>query len=122
MKVDEFFAGEDLSRQLFDQIHSFLTALGSFETRVTKSQISFRREKAFAWVWMPGKYLQRPVAPLVLTFVFSYRDASPRWKEIVEPSPGNFTHHLELYSLGDLDHEVEGWLREAWKIGVKHKN
>ena len=121
MTIDEFFAGEDLSRQLFDKIQGFLTTLGPFETKVSKSQICFRREKAFAWVWMPGKYLHRKVAPLVVTFVFDHRDPSPRWKEVVEPAPGHFTHHLELLSLNDIDGQVDGWFREAWIIGIKKK-
>ena len=81
---------------------------------MTKSQIAFRRRKAFAWVWIPGKYLRGRTAPLVLTFVFRSRNASPRWKEIVEPAAGRFTHHLELYRTEDIDEEVLGWLREAW--------
>ncbi len=121
MSLDEFFAGEPLSRQLFDRIQQYLATLGSFEIRVTKSQVSFRRDKGFAWVWMPGKYLHRPVAPLVLTFVFDQRDKSPRWKEIVEPAQGHFTHHLELSSLSDIDGEVEGWLHRAWLVGTGQK-
>ncbi len=121
LSLDEFFAGEPISRQLFDRIQQYLTTLGSFETRVTKSQVSFRRYRPFAWVWMPGKYLHRQVAPLVLTFVFDYRDKSPRWKEIVAPAPGHFTHHLELYSLSDIDGDVEGWLKQAWVDGAMKK-
>jgi hypothetical protein len=59
-------------------------------------------------------YLNGKVAPLVLTFVFHTKDASPRWKEIVEPSPGNYTHHLELFSVNDIDDQVRAWLRDAW--------
>ncbi len=114
MTLDEFFAGEELPKQLFNKIYDILTALGPTETRVTKSQIKLLRRKAIAWVWMPGKYLQRKVAPLVLTFVFDHQDPSPRWKEIVEPSHGNFTHHLELYTTADIDSQVEGWLKVAW--------
>ena len=113
MTLDEFFAGQDLSRQLFDKIAALVNAMASVEIRVTKSQVCFRRRKAFAWVWMPGMYLNRQVAPLVLTFVFHHKDPSPRWKEIVQPSPGHFTHHLELYSLEEIDDEVAGWLRYA---------
>jgi hypothetical protein len=83
---------------------------------VSKSQVSFRRRKAFAWVWMPDQYLRGKSAPLVLALSFSHRDTSPRWKEIVEPRPGRFTHHLELFSVADVDGEVRGWLRDAWAV------
>jgi hypothetical protein len=114
MTVDEFFNGQDLSRQLFDTLYRVAGTIGNVDIRVTKSQISFRRQKAFAWVWMPGKYLHGTVAPLELTFVFRCRDKSTRWKEIVEPSPGHFTHHLELYSTNEIDDQVRDWLRDAW--------
>ncbi len=114
MSVNEFFAGENLSPQLYERIFNYLISLGPVEPRVTRSQICLRRRKAIAWVWMPGKYLHRKVAPLVLTFVFDSQDPSPRWKEIVVPGPGHFTHHLEVYTLNDIDAQVEGWLKKAW--------
>jgi hypothetical protein len=50
-----------------------------------------------------------------LKLAFNHRDSSPRWKEIVEPAPGRFTHHLELHSTADVDDEVRSWLQEAWE-------
>ncbi len=90
--------------------------LGETEIRVTKSQIAFRRRKAFAWAWIPAKYLHGETAPLVLTLALHRQDPSPRWKQIVEAYPGRFTHHLELFSMGDVDEEVENWLNEAWRL------
>jgi hypothetical protein len=91
-------------------------AVGSVAIRVSKSQVAFRRKRAFAWAWIPGKYLRgRHVAPLVLTLSLHRREPSSRWKEIVEPEPGRFTHHLEIYSPEDIDHLVLGWIREAWE-------
>jgi hypothetical protein len=80
--------------------------------------VAFYRRKAFAWAWMPDRYLHGKHASLVLTLSFRYRDSSPRWKEIVEPKPGRFTHHLELYSSADIDGEVRGWLRAAWEAAA----
>jgi len=102
MTLDEYFEGKDESRQLFEAIHSAIKMIGTAEIRVTKSQVAFRRRKTFAWVWMPGKYLRGKHAPLVLTLSLHNRDTSPRWKQIVEPAPGRFTHHLELYSTSDM--------------------
>jgi Domain of unknown function (DUF5655) len=114
MTLDEFFTGHKESRRLFDAVLSTMEAIGPVELRVSKSQIAFRHGKAFAWVWIPGKYLRRKTAPLVLSLSFRKRESSPRWKEIVEPSPGRFMHHLELYSINDIDNEVHDWLRDAW--------
>ncbi len=76
--------------------------------------MAFRRRKAFAWAWVPGKYLRGRVPQLVLTLALTRQDASPRWKEVVEAAPGHFTHHLEIYAAGEIDAEVGWWLREAW--------
>ena len=115
--LEEFFAGRNESRRLFEAVRRAIEANGPVEARVGKSQVSFRRRKALAWVWMPGRYLRGKTAPLVLTLSFPRRDVSPRWKEIAEPKPGRFTHHLELYSVADVDDEVRGWLRDAWEAG-----
>ena len=114
MSADEFFLGQEESRRLFDCVCRALERIGPADLRVTKSQIAFRRRKAFAWVWMPSKYLHRPAAPLVLTIALTSRNTSPRWKQVVEPRPGRFTHHLELYSPEDVDVEACDWLRQAW--------
>jgi hypothetical protein len=115
MDIDQFFARQPDSRSLFDVLCETITAFGRFEMRVTKSQIAFRRRKTFAIVWIPDRYLHRELALLVLTMGFSYRHPSSRWKQIVEPHPGYFTHHLELYSVTDIDGEVAGWLQAAWE-------
>jgi hypothetical protein len=113
-EVEAFFEGQPESRRLFEAVRRAIEAAGTAEVKVTKSQIAFRRRKAFAWVWRPEQYLRRPAAPLVLTMGFRRRDPSPRWKQIVEAAPGRFTHHLELYRPADIDDEVRQWLREAW--------
>jgi hypothetical protein len=114
MTLDEYFEGNEESRRLFEAVHKIIKTFGNAEIRVTKSQVAFRRRKSFAWVWIPGKYLRREAAPLVLTLSFPDKDPSSRWKEIVEPSPGRLTHHLELYSTSDIDEEVRSWLKDAW--------
>ena len=118
MTLDEFFAGREESRHIFDALQSAIDALGPVEVRVTKSQVAFRRSKAFAWAWVPGFYLRGRHAPLVLTLSFATRRPSPRWKQIVEPAPGRFTHHLELYTASEIDGEVRCWLREAWQAAA----
>ncbi len=117
MTLDEFFKNHPDARQLFEALRRLVAELGEVELAVTKSQVAFRRKKAFAWAWMPGMYLRnRPVAPLVLSLSLPARDPSPRWKEVVEPARGRFMHHLELYSADQLDDEVRQWLLRAWQM------
>lgn len=115
MTLDEFFAGRAAARSIFDALAGAVADLGDFALRVTRSQVAFCTSdgRAFAWAWTPGRYLRGKTAPLVLTLSLPYRDPSPCWKEIVEPSPGRFTHHLELYAVEDITPEVRGWLSDA---------
>ena len=114
MTLDEYFKEKDESRKIFDSLRSVIQTFDGVKMRVTKSQVAFYRRKSFAWAWIPGKYVRGKVALLVLTLSLSFKDASPRWKEIVEPRPGRFTHHLELHFISDIDDEVREWVRAAW--------
>lgn len=118
LTLDDYFSGREQSRQLFDAVHRAVAVFGLVELRVSKSQVAFRRRKAFAWVWIPGKYLGGETAPLVLTLSLPNRSPSSRWKQIVEPYPGRFTHHLELYTAEQVDDEVYQWLRQAWEDAI----
>lgn len=115
MMPDEFFAGHDQAKLLYLAVRDAVERLGDAEIRVTKSQIAFRRRRAFAWVWRPEAHLRRTgLAPLVLSISLCRRDDSPRWKEVVEPAPGRFMHHLEVREPAEIDEPVQGWLQEAW--------
>jgi len=100
---------------LFEAIRAEVEKIGPAEIRVSKSQIAFKRKRGFAWVWIPGQYLHGQAAPLVLSLALRRLDPSQRWKQVVEPYPGRFMHHLELNSADELDDEVRAFLREAWE-------
>ena len=111
--VGDFFAGHADSVAVARTVVAAVDALGPHTVRVTRSQVAFRRRVAFAWLWRPGQYVRSQV-PAVLSVGLPARDESPRWKEVVEPSPGRFTHHLELAVPEEVDDEVRGWLRTAY--------
>ena len=94
LDLDEFFSGHEESRSLFQAVREAIAAAGPADIRVTKSQVAFKRRRGFAFVWIPEMYLPGRDVPLVLTIGLRRRDASPRWKQVVEPAPGRFTHHV----------------------------
>lgn len=112
--LDAFFTGHEAARPLFDALRDMIATIGEADIRVSKSQVAFSRRRTFARAWAPDRYLGAGHAPLVLTLGFRRRDPSPRWKQIVEPKPGRFTHHLELHSAAEIDDEVRAWLQQAW--------
>lgn len=112
--VAALLAQQDGAKPIYRALRSAIAELGRCKTRVSKSQIAFTRDKAFALVWIPRQYLRGEHAPLVLTLLAHTAIRSARWKEVVQASPGHFTHHLELYRPQDVDREVKRLLRLAW--------
>ncbi len=115
---ERFFAKNPASYALYTAVRKEVDTIGDAGVRVGKSQVAFRHRVPFAAVWMPAQYLRGDTAPLVLTVYLPHRDPSPRWKEVVEPTTGRFTHHLELRQPDEVDGEVVGWLREAWQAAA----
>ena len=102
------------SADLLEHLRKAIGALGPVEEKESRSQLAFRRRRNVALAWAPGQYLGKRGAPLVLTLTFPERDQSSRWKEIVEPSPGLYTHHLELNDPSEIDDQVRVWLQRAY--------
>ena len=115
--VRDFFAGHPDGAAVAAAVVAAVEALGPHTVRVTRSQVAFRRRVAFAWLWRPAQYVRSEV-PAVLSVGLATRDHSPRWKEVVQPSPGRWMHHLELTRPEEVDDEVRGWLRTAYDAAV----
>jgi hypothetical protein len=107
---EAFLEGSGLGLAVYRRI---LELVPGAEPRVTKSQIAFRGRRAFAWLWRPRMYLGGRGAEIVLSIALPREDASPRWKEVVHPSPRTWMHHLELARIEEVDAAVEAWLHEA---------
>ena len=114
MNENDYLGSDVDARAIFSAINAAVTAVGEAERRVSKSQIGFYRKHPFAAVWRPNQYLSGTLPPLVLSVFLQRMDRSPRWKEVVEPKPGRFTHHLEINGATEVDDQVREWLREAW--------
>jgi hypothetical protein len=114
MTPDDFFADSPAGLAVHRRVHDVVTRARSDVTvRVSKSQVAFRRRRGFAYIWLPGQYLRRPGADVVLSIALRRRITSARFKEVVHPALTVWMHHLELGSVDDVDHEVEMWLLEA---------
>jgi hypothetical protein len=115
MEAAEFFRDEPDARVIHRAVEAAVASIGEAEVRVSISQVGFYRRHPFAATWKPSQYLAGDRPPLVLSVYLPARDSSSRWKEVVEPSKGRFTHHIELWSERDVDEFVRGKLREAWE-------
>jgi hypothetical protein len=113
--VEEFFGPAALGQQVYDVLATLVDNLGPASVRVDRSQVGFRRRSGFCWVWLPGMYLSRPGAEVVVSIALPRQDPNPRWKESVKVTGTRWMHHLEVRDLGDVDQEVAAWLAEAYE-------
>jgi hypothetical protein len=111
---EEFLGESALGRAVFETVSGMVSPFGGVAIETTRSQIAFRRRRGFALIWLPGMYLARPQAEVVLSIALDRAVASPRFKEIAHPSAGIWQHHLEVRSVAELDDEVRSWLRAAY--------
>ncbi|MET1045077.1 MAG: DUF5655 domain-containing protein [Microbacteriaceae bacterium] len=111
--AQEFFDDDPFGFELFEAIAERIELLGEVEVRVSTSQVAFRRQRGFAYVWRPGRYVRSDV-PAVLSVALPREVPSPRWKEVAHPAPEVWMHHLEVRAVTDIDAEVDAWLREAY--------
>ena len=110
----EFFTGVPLGAHTFGWTSGVIAGLGPAVVRLTSSQVAFRHRIGFAWIWLPGTWLAHPDAAVVLSLGMRRAIDSPRWKQVVEPYPGRWMHHLEVPDLAALDDEVASWVAEAY--------
>lgn len=114
MEPEDFFAGHPASSEAFQRVRGLIEEIGPVEIRTSRSQVAFRRRRGFAYVWMPGRWLAHPAAETVLSIALPAPQPSPRFKEVIHPSPLIWMHHLEIHHLDDVDREVAGWLADAY--------
>ena len=114
-EAEAFFADSVLGLEAYRRVQALLDDLGACELRVARTQVGWARRRGFAFLWLPGRWLHRPAAEVVLTISTDHAIDSPRWKEVVEVRRGLFSHHLELHSAADVDDEVAAWLAEAYR-------
>lgn len=109
----ELLQGHPVAFAVYERVLGCLDEIGPVEVRTSKSQIAFWRTHGFAYLWLPGQYLSKPGAEIVLTIALGREDHSARFKEVAHPAPKHWMHHLEVHRPEDIDDEVIDWLREA---------
>jgi hypothetical protein len=110
---EAFLASQPLGLAVLARLRAALGDVPGVSVQASKSQVVFRRRRGFAWLWLPGQYLRKPAADVVLSIGLGRHAASARWKEVAHPAPTHWMHHLEIGAPDDIDAEVLGWLQEA---------
>ena len=111
VRPEEHLAGHPTALAVYGLVQRLLEDV-SVEVRTSMSQVAFRRRRIRPSL-AAGRYLRNPAADVVLSVVLGRRDDSPRWREVVHPSPACWMHHLEGRDPAEIDGEVAAWVREA---------
>jgi hypothetical protein len=118
--LEGLFAGRPGALALFQAVRQEIESVGPVTMEVTKTQVSFGRERKFAWVWLPQLWIKkRPDESITLTFDLPGRVDHARIASAVQPRPGRWTHHVLIDKESDLDDDVHKWLRRAYASAVK---
>jgi hypothetical protein len=76
--AEALFAESDLGLAAYRRVRALLDALGPCELRVARTQVGWARRRGFAFLWMPGRWLSKPTAEVVLTISSDRRLDSAR--------------------------------------------
>lgn len=115
-----FFDGRPAELSLYQALFERMeAAFPEASVKVQKSQISFYNKHLFAAASLPVRRRKDwPKECIIMTIGLSYRLASPRVAVAVEPYPNRWTHHVLVSQEGQIDHELLGWLREAYDFAM----
>ena len=108
--VKDHFVNKDPSvRALYDQLLSMLQALGPVTEDPKKTSIHLNRKSALAGV-------ETRKDGLLLNIKSDHPIQSPRIEKAEQISAKRFHHKVRISSLGDLDEELNSWLKEAYLL------
>jgi len=108
--VNDHFTNKDPSvRALYDQLLSILQAFGPVIEDPKKSSIHLNRKSALAGV-------ETRKDGLLLNIKSDHQIKSPRIEKAEQISAKRFHHKVRISSPGDLDEELNSWLKEAYLL------
>ncbi len=109
--IAEHFAGKAAHlRLLFDGLVGLVKRNGPVKIVPGKTGIAFQTRMRFGGAVVRKNCLEAG-------FILRQRVDHPRIKKVIAYSPRAYGHHLEIRSPADLDDELAGWLREAYRVG-----
>ena len=98
------------ARDLYDRFESMIAACGEYHIAPAKTRIAFLGRVRFAGI--------QSLSERGMTCTFALPDplASDRLARVWEVAPGWWTHRLRITDVAQLDDEVQGWLRESYRL------
>ena len=114
--VEAFLSGKPRSAvELYDRFAELTKSCGPVLVAPAKTRVGFQARMIFAAV---NKLSERGLDAHV---VLARRVEHTRFRQIQEMSPRCFVHHFRIEAVEQIDEEVAGWLREAYRVGTQEQ-
>jgi hypothetical protein len=102
------------ARQLYDRFEQIIAECGEYRVSPAKTRIAFLGRVRFAGITSLSR------DGMTCTFAMPYPLRSRRFARVQEVVPGWWGHRLRVTDLGQLDEQVQGWLRRSyWLMGMQ---
>ncbi len=101
---------------MFRRFERMVAACGPYEIAPAKTRIAFMAQVRFANITRLSE------EAMACSFALGEPVTSPRLVKVEEVVPGWWVHHLRITDIGQLDDEVQAWLRESYRqMGMRER-
>jgi hypothetical protein len=98
------------ARALFERFRDMIAACGEYSMGPAKTRIAFLAQIRFAGITSLSE------KGMTCTFALPAPVRSKRFAKVEEIVPGWWAHRLRITDPDQLDDELQGWLRESYRL------
>lgn len=98
------------ARTLFDRFEQLIAACGEYRVAPAKTRIAFMGLVRFAGITRLDETVMH------CSFALPSRLHSPRFHKVEEVVPGWWVHQLRITDPGQLDDQVQRWIRRSYRL------
>jgi len=98
------------ARLLYERFEHLIARCGAFRVSPAKTRISFLARVRFAGITSLSE------ESMTCSFAMPYPVQSRRFVKVAEVAPGWWAHQLRVVEVGELDAQVQAWLRRSYRL------
>jgi uncharacterized protein DUF5655 len=98
------------ARELYGRFEEMIAACGEYYVAPDKTRLAFLGRVRFAGI------TRLTEEGMTCGFSLPQPVSSPRFVKVEEVAPGWWVHRLRITEASQLDEEVQGWLRESYRL------
>jgi hypothetical protein len=98
------------ARAFYNRFEQMIAACGEYHVAPAKTRIAFLGQVRFAGITRLNE------TEMLCAFALPKPLRSSRFAKVEQIVPGWWVHHLRITDVGQLDDEVQGWIRESYRL------